>query len=111
MKRIIGIILAVIGLLLYLVFRTYSGDLIPYPTLWFIIGIIIGIAGLLMFITGKTKTQKETENKIEKQINFLKQYGTKIDVKFKDCEIINNNYFREALKSQNYKVQAPIRFL
>ncbi|NOU59614.1 hypothetical protein [Marinifilum caeruleilacunae] len=106
MKRIVGIILIVVGVLLYLFFRNYDGNFLPYPTLWFFIGIILAIIGFKLFVTSKSKTEKEIEESYQSEIKRLKENGDKISVEFKDCEIVSSNYHVELPKSSNYRVQA-----
>lgn len=106
MKRILGLLLIVIGVLTYLFFRNYNGNILPYPTLWFFVGIILAIIGLRLFVTSKSQKQKSFESELYAQIDTLKQHGKVIIVNLKDCEIISSNYFKEIPKSNNYRIQA-----
>jgi hypothetical protein len=106
MKRLLGIVLIIIGILTYLFFRNYTGNFLPYSTLWFFVGIILVIIGFRLFITSKSKHVQQLEKSFQEEIDRLKHYGEKINVDFKDCEIISSNYYKEVPKSSNYRVQA-----
>jgi len=57
-KRIIGMILFIVGCLGYLFFGSYKGDRFPYQNLFYFISLFIALSGALLWaftITKKTK--------------------------------------------------------
>lgn len=106
MKNILGIILIVVGVILFLFFKNYNGSLLPYPTLWFFVGIILVFLGIRLFASSKLKIVKESEKSHLSEIKRLKENGEKIFVELNDCEIVSSKYQMELPQSRNYRVQA-----
>jgi len=103
MKKIIGITLIIIGIIASLFFQKYHGDLIPFPILWMCLGILVAVLGFTLLQKGFSLPKK---NKVESEIDRLKQEGHKVLVKFEDCNIISNNYHKEVPKGNDYNEQA-----
>ncbi|NVN94207.1 MAG: hypothetical protein HXX18_02865 [Bacteroidetes bacterium] len=94
-RRIIAYILFLFGLLTVTFFRKYSGNIIPFPFLFWIIGIAMFIGGwALLRFTPTIKESKENE-KIKILINQLIENGEKIIVDLSKCDIKTNNYTEE----------------
>ena len=110
MKRIIGIILIVIGALSSLFLKNYNGDIIPFPTLLFFLGLIILLIGIWLQFSGKSKDERILKSKMQEEINRLKQTGRIVNVDFKDCEIESNNYYNEISKTDNYIMPDRIKY-
>ena len=106
MKSIIGIILIVIGVLVYLFFKNYHGELFSYPILWFFAGITLIWLGFYLIRKSKSESNQKVKDSYKKTISKLKECGLKIPVEFRDCEIIANKYYQEIAKSKNLKIQA-----
>lgn len=106
MKKKLGIVFIVIGVLIYLFFRNYEGNFVSHPILWFFIGITFIIIGFILIVTSKSKFESKLEKSFQNEVDRLKESGDRIKVDFKDCEIISNNYYKEVVKSSSYRVQA-----
>ena len=106
MKKLFGIVLMVIGVLAYLFFRKYHGDLISYPILWYFAAIIIFLIGARLFIKSKIRKEEKLEESYKAEIAKLKETGNKLGVDFRDCEIVTSNYFKEVPQGSNYEIQA-----
>ena len=89
------------GLLTVSFFRKYSGDLIPYPVLFYLLGLTMFV-GAALFLRYTPKTNDlNVYNLIAERINYLKANGEKIEVDFTQCEIKENNYTEEREKYGN----------
>lgn len=106
MRRITGIILLIIGLVAFLLFYRYSGNLLPYSLLWHT-GVIATFGlGTLLILSSSKKDDIDMKSVVANEINRLKQFGDRIKVDFNDCEIVTNNYIKEVATGSSYKVQA-----
>jgi hypothetical protein len=95
-KKIIGLILSIIGLLGFGFLKNYKGSSITYSTLWLFLSIVVGILGLvLIYISKSNKLSKQDKINNEK-LEKLMQNGEKVFLTIKNCEIRENNYFEEA---------------
>jgi hypothetical protein len=94
-QRIIAITLMILGILTVTFFREYSGDLIPYPFLFWLVGFIL-IIGSIIFLrrTPSPKEMKELEL-LNQKIKDLKSNSEKFFVNFSECEIKVNSYVEE----------------
>jgi len=105
-KIILGILLIIIGLLTYLFFRKYSGDLIPYTIIWYFAGILCAIVGFLLVKSGLTSRDRKVTQDLKAEIDKFKSTADKIKVNFNDCKIRTNNYTEQVEKVKNYRAQA-----
>ncbi len=94
-QRIIAISLMIVGFLTVTFFRKYSGDLIPYPILFWAVGLAMMIGGIIFLRrTPSPKERKELEL-LNQKIKDLKSNGEKFFVTFSECEIKVNSYVEE----------------
>lgn len=91
-RRIAAYCLYILGFLTVTFFRHYSGEIIPYPFIFWVIGMAMFWAGYLLQrhlpSSGNAALIKENQ----KEIDDLKINGEKIMVDFRICEIRENNY-------------------
>jgi len=101
-KRIIGWILIIVGILFYAFFKKYTGQLIPYPIIFYLIGLTFIISGFIIL----RKTPKLNEinllEKAEALKKELKENGLKIEVNLENCEIKENHYYEKPDSTKNY---------
>ncbi|MFC4230805.1 hypothetical protein ACFOW1_02810 [Parasediminibacterium paludis] len=91
LRRILACILFGLGLLIVTFFRKYSGQVIPYPFLFYLAGLAMFMIAALLLRNVPTRIQLT----LQKQIADLKENGNKIRVDFSQCEIKENNYTEE----------------
>lgn len=96
LRRIISYILFVLGLLIVLFFRKYSGELIPYPFLFYLSGFGMLFSGFLLLRYTPTATQSNVQKKVSEAIIYLKTKGERIAVDLTQCEIKEHHYIEEA---------------
>jgi len=104
-KTILGFFLILIGLLAFLFFRKYSGDLIPYPVIWYFVGILFMIIGFLLVKSGLASHDKRVIKDLSVEINNFKLTADKIKVDLNNCKIRINNYTEQVEKVKSYKAQ------
>lgn len=90
-KTIIGYVLIFLGFFVTLFFRKYTGELIPYPFLYWVMGIGMIVSGLLLLRNAVPPAEK----KYRQQVEELKQQGEKITVDFSVCELKEHHYQEE----------------
>lgn len=105
-KKAIGIIMIVIGLLILLFFKQYSGVLIPHPVIGFVLGLLLMISGYLTYKKGLAQWYEKKEEDINARILELKQKADKVRVDLSVCEIKTNSYSEQVDKVKNYKAKA-----
>lgn len=94
-RRILAYILFGLGFLTMTFFKRYSGEVIPYPFLFYLLGIAMFIGGLLFLRFTPTTKESNFQNQITKTIADLKINGDKIPVNLSSCEIKEHNYIEE----------------
>jgi hypothetical protein len=94
-KRITAYICISLGALIYLFFKYYNGELIPYPFLFWLFGIGLALFGLYLLSISSSVKKFKTDNTIKQQIEDLKLKGEKISVDLNAVEIKRNDYFEE----------------
>jgi hypothetical protein len=94
-RRIVAYAFFGLGFLTVTFFRSYTGNLIPYPFLFWVIGLVMFWVGFLFLRTTLTTKQMADRNKLKQLIDELKTTGQKIDVSFDNCEIKEHNYTEE----------------
>lgn len=77
LKRILAYVLFALGVLVMLFFRKYTGELIPYPFVFWLAGLALFVAGLFLLKHSPTPKEKEYQQQIAKAINELKLNGDK----------------------------------
>ena len=90
-RRILAYILFGLGFLTVTFFRKYSGEVIPYPFLFYLLGFAMFAGGLLFLRFTPTAKHLDIQNQISKTIAELKANGDKIPVDFSNCEIKEHN--------------------
>src|SRR5258707_6234263 len=94
-KRIAAYALFVLGFFTITFFRHYSGELIPYPWIFFLLGIAMFIAGYFLLRYSSPTVNKADLKKLQQLIAELRANGEKIKVDLNSCEIRGHDY-REA---------------
>lgn len=105
-KRILAYFLIILGLLVTLFFRKYTGELIPYPFLFWLTGLALLAGGLYLLRNSLTRKEKNQQQKLAEAVNHLKLNGEKIIVDFAECEIKSNKYVEER-ETQDSKNELP----
>jgi hypothetical protein len=94
-RRILAYILFGLGFLIMTFFKKYTGDILPYPFLFYILGLLMFIGGGLFLRFTPTHKEVKTREKLDKLISDLLEHGEKVKVNLTDCEIKENNYTEE----------------
>ncbi len=97
-RRIIAYFLIGLGLLTIIFFRKYSGELIPYPFLFWLIGLALFWGGFLFLRYTPSTKDISVQKQITTLIEDLKENGEKIQVNLTECELRENNYIEEKEK-------------
>lgn len=97
-RRILAYILFGLGFLTMTFFRKYSGEVIPYPFLFYLLGIAMFVGGWLFLRFTPTTKESNIQNQIIETITDLKTNGDKIPVNLSSCEIKEHNYIEEQYK-------------
>jgi hypothetical protein len=91
-RKITAYSLFILGFLTITFFRHYTGEIIPYPSLFWLIGFALFFVGyMLIRYTPSVKDQKRIQQ-LRQLIGDLKANGEKIRVDLSDCEILEHNY-------------------
>lgn len=97
-RRIIAYFLIGLGLFTIIFFRKYSGELIPYPFLFWLIGLAMFWGGFLFLRYTPSTKDISVQKQITTLIEDLKENGEKIQVNLTECELRENNYIEEKEK-------------
>lgn len=100
-KNVLGYILSIIGILMMIFFRKYSGDLIPYSTIWFFAGFILLFIGYSFIQTKEIKLMQDLADEIDK----FKLRADQIKVNLNSCKIKTNNYTEQIEEDDSYRPQ------
>ena len=97
-KRLIGCLLLLCGLLTILFIRGYHGNMIHFPLLIWVLGaVIFSIGGYILYRT-PSRAESALNIQIQKEIRELKSVGQETMIPFSNCEIVEY----EALQKQEY---------
>lgn len=91
-RRILAYILFGLGLLTVTFFRHYSGEIIPYPFVFWVIGVALFWTGFLLWRFMPHPKELKMQRQLMQEISNLKANGEKIKVDFSICEIKENNF-------------------
>ncbi len=94
-RRIIAYILFGLGILTITFFRKYSGEIIPYPFLFWLLGIAMFFGGFLFLRYTPSRKELTIQKQISEMISDLKENGERILVDLSQCELKEHNYFEE----------------
>ena len=94
-RRILAYILFGLGFLTVTFFRKYSGELIPYPFLFWLLGLAMFWGGLLFLRYTPSTKEITVQKQIAAVINDLKENGEIIQVDLTQCELKEHNYIEE----------------
>lgn len=94
-RRILAYLLFGLGFLTATFFRKYSGELIPYPFLFWLLGLSMLFGGLLLLRYAPAPKELSIRKQVKKLIADLKENGEKIQVDLSKCEIKEHNYVEE----------------
>ena len=87
LKRISGYLFILIGALVTLFFRHYTGTIIPYPWLCLLLGLALLTTGIYLVRASTTGEDKTSMNKLYQAIADLKSTGERIEVDLRSCSI------------------------
>jgi hypothetical protein len=102
-KKILGYIVIITGIVTYLFFQNYSGNLFPYPIFGKSVGILLLVVGVFILrIIWVTNKKRECKNP-QTEIDDFKSKAEKMLVNLDDCKIIMNNYseYVDAIESNS----------
>lgn len=94
LRKLLGYILTGVGLLGFVYFENYKGEIIPLPTIWLILSIAIGVTGAYLIVSAKMKNQIQNVNKNKFKVSQLKEKREKIVINLDNCD------FKESSLSQ-----------
>jgi len=94
-RRIVAYFLFGLGFLTITFFRRYSGDIIPYPILFWLLGILMFWGGYLFLRYTPTSKEINIQRQLAEMIADLKENGEQIKVDLTKCELKEHNYFEE----------------
>jgi len=94
-RRILAYILFGLGFLTVTFFRRYSGDLIPYPFLFWLLGLSMFLGGILFLRYTPSTKELSVQQKVRDLITDLNENGDKIKVDLTKCELKEHNYTEE----------------
>jgi len=83
----LSIFLIICGLLVATFFKSYKGDMIPNPNLWFLGGMFLFALGLgILFMAFKQNVNRQ-KKQVDDFVTRLKQNGTPITVNLRQCGV------------------------
>jgi len=94
-RRILAYFLFISGFLTVTFFKHYSGDLIPYPFLFWVLGLVLFAGGFLFLRYTPDSKELNIRKRLVETINGLKNNGERIQVDLSQCEIKEHNYMEE----------------
>ncbi len=94
-RRILAYILFGLGFLTVTFFRRYSGNLIPYPFLFWLLGLAMFWGGFLLFRYTPSTKELSIQQTMRYLISDLKENGDKIRVDLTKCQLREHNYTEE----------------
>ncbi|GAB2677801.1 hypothetical protein GCM10027036_34410 [Flavihumibacter cheonanensis] len=97
-RRIFAYILFGLGFLTVTFFRNFSGDIIPYPFLFWLLGLIMFWGGFLFLRYTPSTNELNIQKQVRDVISDLKVNGDKIKVDLTKCELKEHNYTEEREK-------------
>jgi hypothetical protein len=95
LKRVAAYTLFALGLITIVFFRHYSGELIPYPWIFFVIGFGMFLGGYFLLRYSAPAPSKADLVKLRQLIDHLKANGDRLPVDLNSCDIRSHDY-REA---------------
>ncbi|HWY34794.1 MAG TPA: hypothetical protein VNX68_09115 [Nitrosopumilaceae archaeon] len=84
-----------LGFLTITFFRWYTGDLIPYPFVFWISGLAMVWSGILFLRFTPSTKDIQNKRRIDENIKDLKENGEKIIVDLTKCELKENSFTEE----------------
>jgi hypothetical protein len=87
LKAISGGILLLVGALITLFFRHYTGTIIPHPWICWLLGLALLSLGIFLIRSSRDDDDKTSKDQLYKAIADLKNLGERIDVDLKSCSI------------------------
>lgn len=94
-RRILAYILFGLGFLTVTFFRKYSGEVIPYPFLFWLLGLAMFWGGFLFLRYTPSTKELSAQKQVRDLIADLKENGDKIKVDLTRCELKEHNYTEE----------------
>ncbi len=87
LKRIIGLFLILLGAIVTLFFRHYTGTIIPSPWLCLLLGLASLFTGIYLVRVSTNSEDKTARKKLYQSIAELKSTGERIEVDLRACSI------------------------
>lgn len=91
-RRITAYCIFALGILTILFFRSYEGEMIPYPIVFTILGVFMLIVGFIIIRRLPILKNKLEYHKMMYEISDLKANGALIKVNLNECEIKDHTY-------------------
>jgi len=101
-KFSLGIIIAVIGCVLFVFFQNYEGTIIPYPILILVVSLIFIFIGLAIIV--KSLTSPSWGKQQQRELEYFKQHADKLLVDLSKCSIKKSNYTEIIESPKPYQV-------
>jgi hypothetical protein len=105
LKKLTGYLLAGIGFIGFIFFKSYKGTAIPYLTLWLFLSIFVGLLGLALIYLAKSNKLAKQEKYTKERLDRFKQSGERILLTVDNCEIRENNYYEEIINKSSSSIQ------
>lgn len=87
LKRISGFLLVLLGALITLFFRHYTGTIIPHPWMCLFLGLALIATGIYLIRSSAADDDKTSSDKLYQAIAELKSSGERIEVDLRACSI------------------------
>jgi hypothetical protein len=87
LKRISGFLFILLGALITLFFRHYTGTIIPYPWICLLLGLALLATGIYLIRTSEADDDKTNRDNLYQAIAELKSTGERIEVDLRTCSI------------------------
>lgn len=111
LKLGLGAFVALLGCLLYLFFRNYSGEKIPYPTLWYLAGALLVMAGVAWAVYTIRREIRLEKAKERLTIDALRNSAMPIWVNLARCEVISSSLAPNEVNEDGDDTYSVIKFV
>ena len=100
MRTLLGLILLIVGALGTIFFRRYHGNVIPYPTVWYIAFFILGMLGIWLVYKAAIRLTNMVDRHVSSETEKLKSNAIRIIVDIDKCEFKSGSFSHE-VEDQN----------
>ncbi|MBV4359226.1 hypothetical protein [Pinibacter aurantiacus] len=99
-KRFLAYLLFGIGVITVTFFRHYSGEIIPYPFLFWLSGFALFGIGVWLLRNTPSAAEENIQKRLAEAVSDLKENGEKIRIDLTECEVKEHNYIEEREKEK-----------